>query len=138
VFLNVTEVGRGTVRFTEREGLILPLKTHAQLVELCREIAEDSKDDEDDEPIARGMTARTAGDASVARAAGFPAITITCKGRLDYTPGHHSPSDVPDRIDDEALERAYAFCGELIERLDATVGPDLSKPVEATLLKEDG
>jgi len=28
-----------------------------------------------------------------ARSAGFPAITITCKGRLDYTPGHHQRSD---------------------------------------------
>ena len=54
-----------------------------------------------------------------------------------HTPGHHSPTDVPDRIDDDALERAYAFCCELIERLDATVGPDLEKPVEATLLKEE-
>jgi Peptidase family M28 len=139
VFLNVDEVGRGTVRFTEREGLILPLKTHSQLVELCREIAEDQqeRDDEDSEPVARGLTSRSASDGSVARAAGFPAITITCKGRLDYTPGHHSPGDVPDRIDDDALERAYAFCCELIERLDATVGPDLEKPVEATLLKEE-
>jgi hypothetical protein len=40
-------------------------------------------------------------------------------------------------IDDEALERAYAFCGELTERLDTTVGPDLDRPVEATLLKEE-
>ena len=143
VFLNLDEVGRGTVRFTEREGLVLPLKTHAQLVDLCREIVEDQEDEDDDEdedttPVARGMVARTAGDASVARAAGFPAITITCKSRLDYTPGHHSPADLPDRIDDEALERAYSYCCEFIERLDATVGPDLDKPVEETLLKEEG
>jgi hypothetical protein len=139
VFLNVDEVGRGTVRFTEREGLILPLKSHAQLVTLCREIAEDQQegDDEDSEPIARGMTSRSASDGAVARAAGFPAITITCKSRLDYTPGHHSPSDLSDRIDDDALERAYGFCCELIERLDATVGPDLQRPVEATLLKDE-
>lgn len=138
VFLNVDEVGRGTVRFTEREGLILPPRTHAQLVTLCREIAEyQDEGDEDDAPAVRGMTSRSASDASVARAAGFPAITITCKGRLDYTPGHHSPTDVPDRIDDDALERAHAFCGELIERLDATVGPDLEKAVEETLLKEE-
>jgi hypothetical protein len=139
VFLNVDEVGRGTVRFTEREGLVLPLKTHAQLVTLCREIVADQEEgDDDEEPAARGVTSRSASDASVARAAGFPAITITCKSRLDYTPGHHSPSDLPERIDDAALERAYHFCCELIERLDATVGPDLEKPVEATLLKKEG
>jgi hypothetical protein len=134
LFLNVDEVGRGTVRFTEREGLVLPQKTHPQLVTLCEEIVEDQEEDE----VTRGITSRTASDASVARSAGSPAITITCRGRLDYTPGHHSFNDTPDRIDDEALERAYAFCSELIERLDATVGPDLEKPVEETLLKEEG
>jgi hypothetical protein len=83
------------------------------------------------------MSSRTVSDAHAARAAGYPAITITCKGRLDYTATHHQPTDLPDRIDDEALERAYAFCSELIERIDATVGPDLSKSVEQTLLKEE-
>ena len=139
MFLNVDEVGRGTVRFTEREGLVLPLKTHSQLVSLCEEIAEDQDDgdDEDAEPVVRGITSRAPSDAFVARSAGFPAITITCKSRLDYTAGHHSPADTPERIDDDAMERAYAFCCELIERLDATVGPDLEKPVEETLLKEE-
>jgi peptidase M28-like protein len=141
VFLNVEEVGRGTVRFTQREGLILPLKAHAQLLTLCEEIAEDQeRDDEDDDrgqPIVRPITSRSASDAFAARAAGFPAITITCKGRLDYTPGHHWPTDTPERIDDDALDRAYEFCCELVERLDATVGPDLTKPVEKTLLKEE-
>jgi hypothetical protein len=174
VFLNVDEVGRGTVRFTEREGLILALETHKQLVDLCEEIVEDQEESDEDQqesdedqqesdedqeesgddqeesgedqeegqkdadrPGARGMISRTTSDAFAARGAGFPAITITCKGRLDYTPGHHSPSDTPDRIDDEALERAYGFCCELIERLDATIGPDLEKTVEETHLKED-
>ena len=115
---------------------MLPLKTHRQLVTLCEEIAEDQSD-EDHEPVVRGIASRAASDAFAARSGGFPAITITCKSRLDYTPGHHSPSDVPDRIDDDALDRAYGFCCELIERLDATVGPDLQRPVEATLLKDE-
>ena len=147
VFVNVDEVGRGTVRYTEREGLILPLKAHSQLVGVCEEIVEDQDErndegDEDDDnddrdpAVARGMISRTTSDGFAARAASFPAITITCKGRLDYTPGHHSYADTPDRIDDEALERAYRFCSELIERLDATIGPDLEKPVEETRLKE--
>jgi hypothetical protein len=136
VFLNIDEVGRGTVRFTEREGLVLPLKTHRQLVTICEEIADDEDEDEDGDPVVRGIASRAASDGFVARSGGFPAITITCKSRLDYTQGHHTASDTAERIDDDALERAYAFCCELIERLDATVGPDLEKPVEETLLKE--
>jgi Peptidase family M28 len=163
VFLNLDEVGTGMVRFTSREGLVLPVSSHSQLVTMCEEIVEDQEedreqeskeggepegrgddedrdddqdDDDDDRPGIRKMTSRTVSDAFAARSAGYPAITITCKGRLDYTPTHHQLSDLPDRIDDEALERTYAFCAELIERIDATVGPDLSRPVEATLLSE--
>jgi hypothetical protein len=165
VFLNVDEVGQGMIRYTSREGLLLPVKSHSQLVDMCEEIVEDheeeeeedddqdeeenqaaaaaaaAEDDDDDEdedrPGPRKLVSRNISDAFAARSAGYPAITITCKGRLDYTPTHHQSSDLPDRIDDEALERAYAFCAELIERVDATVGPDLSRPVEATLLKEE-
>jgi hypothetical protein len=164
VFLSVDEVGRGTVRFTTREGMLLPVKSHSQLLELCEEIAEDQQEDDEDEedddndengndddngdddeddnggdgqPAVRSMEARTSSDAYAARSAGFPAITITCKGRLDYTPGHHQRSDTTDRVDDEALERAYVFTAELIERIDQTVGPDLDKPADETLLKEE-
>jgi hypothetical protein len=165
VFLNLDEVGMGTVRYTSREGLILPVASHSQLVEMCEEIVEDQEeereeeeadedededdidprlkeddnDDEDDEdrPGPRKLVSRNVSDAFAARSAGYPALTITCKGRLDYTPTHHQMSDLPDRVDDEALDRAYEFCAELIERIDATVGPDLARNVEETLLKED-
>jgi hypothetical protein len=152
IFLNLDEVGRGTVRFTTREGLLLPIKSHEQLVTVCEEIAEDAApDDEDDDhdeeddddgddehtPVIRAMESRTPSDAYAARGAGFPAITVTCKGRLDYTPGHHQPTDQPDRIDDDAIQRAYDFSAELIERLDQSIGPDLERPPEQSLLNED-
>jgi hypothetical protein len=163
VFLNLDEVGMGTVRYTSREGLLLPVPSHSQLVEMCEEIVEDLEeereeeegsddededdidpalkhddddDDEEDRPGPRKLVSRNASDAFAARSAGYPAITITCKGRLDYTPTHHQVSDLPDRIDDEALDRAYDFCAELIERIDKTIGPDMARPAEETLLKE--
>ena len=162
VFINLDEVGAGTVRFTKKEGLLSPLASHSQLVQFCDEIVEaredeeqDDEDEEDDEPGklpedddeeeqdsaeqvgVRGYVSRTVSDGYAARSAGYPAITITCKGRLDYTASHHQHGDVAERIDDEALERAYAFSCELIEKLDQTVGPDLEKPVEGTMLKEE-
>lgn len=209
VFLNVDEVGRGTVRFSSREGLLLPIESHNQLVDVCEQMVEakeqereeeeandeegpdenggrerdedraaagdqerdedrddepdenrdeerdgdrnDDRDDERDEerdegrdderdedrPGVRSMTWRTSTDGYAARSASFPAISITCKARLDYTPGHHQRTDTDDRVDDEALERAYAFIAELVGRIDETVGPDLAKPAEETLLKEE-
>ena len=47
------------------------------------------------------------------------------------------PTDLPDRIDDDAIQRAYDFSAELIERLDQSIGPDLERPPEQSLLNED-
>jgi len=120
VFVNVDEVGSGAVRYTRREGALLTLRSHPQLTSLCADIAED---DESAEPI----VSRSAGDATAAGAAGFPAITVTCRDRLDYASG---------RVDERALDAAEGFCAELIERLDAEVGPSIVAPVEATALSE--
>jgi hypothetical protein len=101
------------------------IKSHPQLVQLCQAIAED---DEDENAFgARSIVNRSPSDGYAARSAGLPALTITCRGRLDY---------VPDRVDEEAIERAEGFCAELIRRLDAEVGPDLAAQTEETVLSE--
>jgi hypothetical protein len=117
--INVDQVGSGDVRYARREGALVTLRAHPQLVSLCDELAEDG----DAAPI----VSRSASDASAATAAGLPAITITCRDRLDYASG---------RVDELALERAEAFCVELVRRLDADVGPSLRAPVDATALSE--
>jgi hypothetical protein len=122
VFLNVDRVGSGAVRYTRREGALLALRCHQQLVALCDQIAEDDGDDG-----ARAIVSRSASDASAAGSAGFPAITVTCRDRVDYASG---------RVDEQVLERAEAFCAELIERLDAEVGPGIAAPVEATAVSQ--
>jgi hypothetical protein len=125
VILNVDAVGSGTVRYTSREGPLVAIKSHPQLVQLCQAIAED---DEDENAFgARAIVNRSASDGYAARSAGLPAITISCRGRLDY---------VPARVDGEAVERAEGFCAELIRRLDAEVGPDLAGQDEETVLSE--
>lgn len=106
VFLNVDTAGAGTVRWIEKEGLVLAMRYHPTLVGLCEEIGD-----------GRGITSRDASDALVARAAGFPAITVTARNALDYA---------PERIDPDALERTYDFCGALLERLDESIGPELA------------
>jgi Peptidase family M28 len=117
VFLNLDTVGAGTVRYTRREGPLITAASHVQLVKLCAEIAED--DEEQNAFGARSLVNRSPSDGYVARSAGLPAITITCRGRRDY------PSA---RVDEESLLRAERFCTELIKRLDAEIGPDLAAP----------
>jgi hypothetical protein len=125
VVLNLDAVGSGTVRYASREGPLVAIKSHAQLVQLCQGIAED--DEDEDAFGARPIVNRSPSDGYAVRSAGLPAITISCRGRLDY---------VPARVDAEAIGRAEAFCAELIRRLDAEVGPDLAAPVEETMLSE--
>lgn len=115
VFLNVEIAGNGTVRWIEKEGLVTAMRYHPTLVDLCEEIGD-----------GRGMISRNATDALVARAAGFPAITITSRNALDYAPNWHQPTDTPDRIDLDSLDRTYAFCCALLERLDESIGPELA------------
>jgi hypothetical protein len=106
VFVNVEEVGAGTVRYSRREGLLLTARSHVQLVEICEEIAEDDEGDFEAKPTVR----RSPGIGH----AGYPAITISC-------------GPASSEVDDEALERAFGFCRELVERFDAAIGPDLDR-----------
>ena len=124
VFLNLDEVGAGSVRFTRREGALFTVRSHVQLVDLCEEIAED---DEDGAFGGRAIVNRTQSDGGAARAKGYPAITISCRNVLDYVPDHHRSTDTPGRVEESALERTLGFCGELLERLDAQVGPQIEQ-----------
>jgi hypothetical protein len=125
VILNLDAVGSGTVRYTSREGPFVAIKSHPQLVQLCQAIAED--DEDENASGARPIVNRSPSDGYAARSAGLAAITISCRGRLDY---------IPARVDAEAIERAEGFCAELIRRLDAEVGPDLAAHAEETVLSE--
>ena len=115
VFLNVDIAGNGTVRWIEKEGFVMAMRYHPTLVDMCEEIGN-----------GRAMTSRGATDALIPRAAGYPAITITSRNALDYAPNWHQPTDTPDRIDLDSLDRTYDFCCALIERLDASIGPELA------------
>jgi hypothetical protein len=124
VFVNIDSVGAGTVRFARREGPLLGARPHPRLLALCEQIA--AEDAEEGRYHARPVAIRAPTDAVAARRAGFPAITVTCRDERDAVPHLHRPTDTADRIDDEALARAFGFCSELIELIDEEIGPDLS------------
>jgi hypothetical protein len=117
VFLNLDEVGSGTTRYARREGPLIARKAHPQLLELCDSIAEDDADGR-----AGPIVIRAASDAYAARARGFPAVTVTCRDERGYA---------PPRVDEEAIDRAEAFCAELIARLDAELGPAVAARISS-------
>ena len=57
-----------------------------------------------------------------ARLAGFAAIRSPASARTGYVPHYHLPTDTPESVDAEALERAHGFALELIRQLDRDVG----------------
>ncbi|CAA9501508.1 MAG: hypothetical protein AVDCRST_MAG45-1337 [uncultured Solirubrobacterales bacterium] len=124
LFVDLDKVGAGTVHYARKEGLIFPLSYDARLLGLCDEIAGEQTSGES-RVAARGYAARTTGDAAAARARGLRAVSISCLNELGYVPQYHAPGDTPERLEDEALEDAYEFCCELIERIDAQLGPEL-------------
>src|ERR671915_327051 len=68
VVLNIDAVGSGTVRYTSREGPLLSVKSHPQLVALCQAIVED---DEDESAFgARAIVNRSPSDGYAVRSAG--------------------------------------------------------------------
>ncbi len=134
-FLCIDEVGAGTVRYVVKEGSAVAYPLHPALIECCRQIEEE--DEEEGRYGARELVSRSASDAFVARRAGFPAITVTCRNALDYVPTHHLPNDVSERIDADSLDRAYRFCSELIELIDERIGRELERD-DAPGLEEEG
>jgi len=116
VFVNLDELGSGEVRFSRREGLLFTSRSHPQLRKLCHELGEDDPD-----AGAAPLVLRSASDGAAAHGRGYPAITITARP----VPHHHLPSDTVENLDEDALERSFAFCSELVERLDQEIGPDL-------------
>jgi hypothetical protein len=124
IFLNVDSVGDGTIRYARREGPLLGTRPHPRLRALCEQIAAEDADEGRYE--ARPVAIRAPTDAVAARRAGFPAITVTCRDERDAVPNLHRQTDTLDRIDDQALTRAFGFCSELIELIDEEIGPDLS------------
>ena len=127
MFVCVDQVGLGTVRYARREGFAIPFSHHRSLLELCDQIAEEDASDEG-RYGARAYVSRSATDAYTARLAGFPAVSVSCLGALDYARHHHLPSDTTENLDPAALERGFRFCSELIELIDERVGPQLAEP----------
>jgi hypothetical protein len=111
LFLNLDEVGAGSVRHTVREGPLLALRSHPLLRELAGEVGG-----------SRPLDDRAPTDAFAARWAGYGAMTVTCRDELGLAPRHHRRTDLLEHLEPGSLASAEDFCAELIERLDARAG----------------
>ena len=120
-FLNVDTVGHGNVRFETAGGWVVSAAMDRRMVELATAIAEADADG-DDRYGARPLAHALAGDEMPPRLAGYPAISVACTDPDGYVPHYHLPSDTPDTVDADAMDRAHGFALELIRQLDRDVG----------------
>jgi hypothetical protein len=114
-------VGGGNVRYETSAGWVVSYAMSTRLAQLCDAIAEADREEGNRygaEPLRHGL----AGDAMPARLRGIQATTISCLDEDGYAPNYHRPTDTPERIDRDSLERAHDFTLELVRQLDRDVG----------------
>ena len=104
VVISVGALGEGPLTYSRREGPLLGRRVHRQLTRICSQIVEDGGHE------AHPSVVHESGDAGAAVARGLPAITVSSPGT---------------KLDPASLDRAFEFCRELAERVDAEVGPQL-------------
>jgi hypothetical protein len=114
------EAGRGTPRYVAREVPALAQAADASLLGLCEALAEGS-------PERSRLDLGPAGGASLAANQGYPAIAITAREASEFVPaGHHTPRDLPERVDEGAVEAVAAFAADLVALLDRDAARRLS------------
>lgn len=118
-FVVLDGVGHGQVRFETAAGWVVGYGLDSRLIELCAAIAEA---DEEGRFGARPLRHGYAGDSMALRLHRLRAIGLSCAEPDGYVPHRHLPSDTPESLDPEALERAHGFALELVRVLDRDVG----------------
>ena len=115
-------VGGGGVRWISSDGPTVSFEMDGRLLELCAAVADADREQANAyyaAPVRRGG----AGDALAARIHGWRATTITSLDPGSPVPRHHhTPEDLPEALDTDALERAEAFAWELMTALDRDAG----------------
>lgn len=117
VVLHVAACGRGRPVWWERDGLVLPLRFHPQLVRLARAATRAER-----HLGARAHETRATSAARAARAAGWPAIAVGALPADGVVPGAGTDADTVDALDPAALRATLELAQLLVAGLDAELG----------------
>jgi hypothetical protein len=112
-FLNFEVLGSGQVSYMDGEGFLKLYHYHPEATDLAAEVARESGFEG-----VNSHTIRFGTDALVPTRHGFPAITVDSTDESGFISDYHWPTDTPENIDVASVERAVAFAGRLVERLD--------------------
>jgi hypothetical protein len=121
--VNVYPVSYGTVHYQLSEGAVISYPTDAELVEMCEALGS-----ADDRFGARPLRHSLLSDAGPAAIRGLRAISIVGLDAGLPPPWFHSHEDVPERVDESALDRATEYVVGLAGLLDRGAGRGASAP----------
>jgi hypothetical protein len=124
VFLNIGPTGIGSVRYAAREGPLLGLGYHPQLLAICEAVAQAATTTT--YPHSQGLRLNTWSPAYIARTKGYAAASVSCRDQQNRIPYSHRIDDTLDKLHSQSLEQANSFLSQLVETIDDSVGPQLS------------
>ena len=112
-FINFDSIGEGEVCYITKEGMLFPLSASSLLLELAQEV---SRDEKFAKVKPSPYTALTL-DTLVARARGFPVISIMALTKDKIPKPWHWFDDTKDKVDINKLFLASDFVWEMLKRL---------------------
>jgi len=117
-FVNVDNVGAGTVRPVSAEGFLIIYRHDRRLLDLATETAVT--------PLERSPHLwRLGTDGTLPAMRGFPSITICATDRHGRIPNFHRQSDTLEQIEPASVERAIEVVEALVRKIDERLVPAL-------------
>jgi Peptidase family M28 len=123
VFLDIGPTGIGSVRYTAREGPLLSLNYHPQLLAICEAVAQTATTTT--YAHSHGLRLNTWSPGYLARTKGYAAASVSCRDELNRIPYSHRIDDTLDKLHTQSLNQAHSFLAQLVETIDDSVGPQL-------------
>ena len=112
-FINLDNIGRGSLYFMSGEGMFPVFKATPELIEACRLTAQDNPG----LGVRQGVYTLLSTDAMPALVRGFKAVSFLAVDDQGLLPNWHWPTDTVENIDFATVQTAVSFVGELIRKL---------------------
>ena len=109
LFLNLEVLGAGKIVYMEGEGFLKLFYYDPGAVSLAAQVAQEA-----DFRGVEGVTSPLATDALVPTRRGLTAITIASQAPDEGLPNYHWPSDTPENVDVESVERGFSFARRMV------------------------
>lgn len=114
VFINLDNIGAGTVHFMSGEGMFPTFKSSPELLEACHQVQRDNPS----LGVKQGVYNLMSTDALPALVRGYRAISFLAVDDHGLLPNWHWLSDTYENVEETTLGQAQAFVAELLEALD--------------------